>query len=96
MNSERTLIAAILVLGLGVGLVLGYCHDSTIGFNAAHPAAGASLQIVIHTNGWPAMAGLAATVVGTLLLFAALVLAVLKQISDREPAASRSGTVAHY
>ena len=84
MNCERSLIASIVFLGLGLGLILGYCHDSTINFSAAHPASAASLQFVIYTNGWPAMAGLAATVVGILLLFAALVFAVLTQVSSRQ------------
>lgn len=83
MNCARSLIASIVFLGLGLGLIFGYCHDSTIGFNAAHPASAASLQLVIYTNGWPAMAGVAATVIGILLLFAALVFAVLDQISTR-------------
>jgi hypothetical protein len=86
MNCERSVIASIVFLGLGLGLILGYCHDSTISFSAAHPAAGASLQFVIYTNGWPAMAGLAATVVGILLLFAALVFAVLGHMSSRQTA----------
>lgn len=83
MNCERSLIASIAFLGLGIGLILGYCHDSTISFSAAHPAAGASLQFVIYTNGWPAMAGLASTVLGVLLLFAALVFAVLAHMPTR-------------
>jgi hypothetical protein len=81
MNSERALIASIVFLGLGLGLIFGYCHDSTVAFSAAHPAAGASLQIVINTNGWPAMAGTAAAaVIGILLLFAALVYAVVGKV----------------
>ena len=86
MNCERSVIASIVFLGIGLGLILGYCHDSTINFSAAHPASAASLQFVIYTNGWPAMAGLAATVVGILLLFAAFVFAVLTQIASRQTA----------
>lgn len=93
MNCERSLIASIAFLGLGIGLILGYCHDSTISFSAAHPAAGASLQFVIYTNGWPARAGLASTVIGVLLLFAALVFAVLSHAPSRPgaPASAPEG-----
>jgi hypothetical protein len=70
-------IAAIVFLGLGLGLILGYCHDSTISFSTAHPASAATLQFMIYTNGWPAMAGLAAIVAGILPLFAVLAFAVL-------------------
>lgn len=83
MNCERSLIASIVFLGFGLGLILAYCHDSTISFGAAHPSAGASLQFVIYTNGWPAMVGVAATVVGILLLFLALAFAILAHISPR-------------
>jgi len=86
MNSERALIASIVFLGLGLGMILGHLHDSTIGFNGAIPAAGASLQVVLYTNGWPAMIGVAATAIGTLLLLAALVFAVLRILAPKEPA----------
>jgi hypothetical protein len=84
MTSERAVILSVLFLGLGLGLIFGFCHDSTVGFNGSYPAAGASLQVVLHTDGLPAMAGLASTVLGVLFLFAALVLAVLKMLSPRQ------------
>jgi hypothetical protein len=86
-------IASIVFLGLGLGLILGYCHDSTISFSAAHPASAATLQFVIYTNGWPAMAGLGARVVGILLLFAALAFAVLAQIPPRDSAPHENASV---
>jgi len=92
MTCERSVIASIVFLGLGLGLILGYCHDSTISFSAAHPASAATLQFVIYTNGWPA--GLVATVVGILLLFAALAFAVLAQIPPRDAAQHANATVA--
>ena len=49
---------------------------------------------MIYTNGWPAMAGLAATVVGILLLFAALAFAVLAQIPPRDSAQQENASVA--
>jgi len=54
----------------------------------------AALQFVIYSNGWPAMAGLAATVVGVLLLFAALAFAVLAQIPPRDSAQQENASVA--
>jgi len=81
MSCERTLIASIVFLGLGLALILNYGHDSTISLNFAHPSAAAALQFVIYTNGWPAMVGVAATVVGILLLFVALVFAILAHIT---------------
>ena len=83
MSCERSLIASIVFLGLGLALILNYCHDSTISFNFAHPSAAASLQFVIYTDGWPAMAGVSATVVGILLLFVSQAFAILAQITPR-------------
>jgi hypothetical protein len=81
MNADRSLIASILFLAVGLGLIFGYCHDSTVSFGLASPVAGASLQLVINTNGLPAMAGLAFTVAGVVFLLVALVFTVLKLIS---------------
>jgi hypothetical protein len=83
MNAERSLIASILFLGLGLGLIFGFCHDSTVTFGAAYPVAGASLQLVINTNGLPALAGLVSTIAGVLFFFAALVFAVLNLMAQR-------------
>ena len=99
MNAERALIASILFLALGLGLIFGYCHDSTASFSGAYPVAGASLQFVINTNGFPAVAGLAATGAGIVFPFAALVFTVLKLVSPpttehRERARSLSGICA--
>jgi hypothetical protein len=94
MTCERSVIASIVFLGLGLGLILAYCHDSTISFSAAHPASAARLQFVIYTNGWPAMAGLVASVVGILLLFAALAFAVLAQIPPPDRAQRENASLA--
>lgn len=89
MTCARNLVASIVFLGLGIGLVLGYSHDSTIGLTAAHPVTAASLQVIIHTDGWPAMAGVFLVVLGVLLLFIALVQAVLEELGARQGQASR-------
>ena len=92
MNTERSLIASIVFLGLGLGLIFAYCHDSTVSVGAAYPIAGASLQVVINTNGLPAVAGITSTVLGVLFLFAALVFTVLKMISQRTVGQPREGS----
>jgi hypothetical protein len=94
MTSERALIASTLLLGLGLGLIFGFCHDSTVNLSGAYPVAGASLQVVINTNGLPAMAGLASTILGVLFFFGALVLSVLKLVSHQAPAGRESAPVA--
>jgi hypothetical protein len=79
MNCERTLIASVVMLALGLGLIFTYCHG-TIGFNAAYPASGASLQVAINTTGLAAMTGVGSTIIGLLLLIVALIQAVVNQI----------------
>lgn len=79
MTSERTLIAAVVVLAFGLALIFGYCHG-TVGFNAAYPFAGTSLQLAITTAGLPAMAGVGGTVLGVILLLAAFVQAVVREV----------------
>src|SRR5215467_14415497 len=51
MNSERTLLTSILFLLLGLGLIFGYCHG-TVGFSAAYPVSGTSLQVAINSTGF--------------------------------------------
>ena len=84
MNTDRLVIASVVSLALGLGLIFGYCHG-TAGFSAAYPVAGASLQLSLTTTGLPAMAGFAFTVVGILLLIWALVDAVVRQIELHAP-----------
>lgn len=79
MNSERSLIASVIFLLIGLGLIFGYCHG-TIGLNGAYPIAGAAVEVSIKTTGWPAVVGLSATLVGVVLLVVALVQAVVGQM----------------
>ena len=86
MNSERTLLSSILFLLLGLGLIFGYCHG-TVGFSAAFPVSGASLRVAINTTGSAAMAGVASTLIGILLLITATLQAIVGQV--RSPGEKR-------
>jgi hypothetical protein len=92
MNSERTLIASVVFLALGLGLIFAYCHG-TIGFGAAYPVSGASMQISINTTGLPAMAGVGSTLLGVLLLLTAFVQAMVGQIRWPGERASQTHSV---
>ncbi|MFZ0808647.1 MAG: hypothetical protein WAN03_20805 [Candidatus Sulfotelmatobacter sp.] len=83
MKAERILIAAVVFLAVGLGLIFGYSHG-TAGFSAAYPFSGASLQIAINTTGLPAMTGFAATMLGVILLAIALVQAIFAELSPGE------------
>ncbi len=79
MNCERSLIAAVVFLATGIGLIFGFTHG-TVGFGAAYPIAGTSFEISLKTMGAPALGGVIATLLGILLLLIALVQAVVAQI----------------
>ena len=76
MNCERSLIASIVFLATGLGLIFGDCQG-TIGLSGAYPVAGAALEVSIKTTGLPAITGVAATLIGVVLLIVALVQAVV-------------------
>jgi hypothetical protein len=89
MRSDRPLIVSVLLLASGLSLIFGYC-TGTAGFNAAYPAAGASLHFAITTMGPAAMGGVVLTSLGLLMLVWALICAIVGQIQmisspDRVP-----------
>jgi hypothetical protein len=67
MRVDRPLIGAVVFLGVGLGLIIGYCHGTT-GFNAAYPFAGSTLHIDLTTTGPAVLGGVVSTAVGVLLL----------------------------
>ena len=79
MNCERSLIASVVFLATGLGLIFGYCNG-TIGLSGAYPIAGAAVEVSIKTTGLPAVLGLSATLIGVVLLLVALVQAVVGQV----------------
>ena len=78
MKSDYLLIGSALLLAIGLGLILGYTHGSA-GFNAAYPVSGASLQVSIKTTGLPAMVGVPLSLLGVMLLIAAIISAIARQ-----------------
>jgi len=78
MNAERNLIVSIVLMIAGLGLIFGYSHGA-VTFSAAYPVSATGLQIDLKKTGLPASAGLAATLLGTTLLPAAAVQAILAQ-----------------
>jgi hypothetical protein len=70
------LVAAVVCLAVGLGVLFAYCHGST-GVQFAYPVAGASVHIDMTTTGLPAIAGLALTVIGAFLLIVATMIALI-------------------
>jgi hypothetical protein len=90
MKSDYVLIGSVLSLAIGLGLIFGYTHGSVL-FSAANPVSGASLQVSINTTGLPAMVGVPLTLLGLLLLIAAVVSAIVRTLpSGRQPALPQS------
>jgi len=79
MKPDRPLIASLLALAGGLGLILGYC-SGTSSFNAAYPFSGSILHIDITTTGPGVLGGLALIALGLLLMAWALIAAVISQI----------------
>ena len=82
MKSDYVLIGSVFLLAIGLGLIFGYAQG-TAGFSAAYPVSGASLQVSIKTTGLPAMLGFSLTLVGVLLLIAAVISAIVGQIPGK-------------
>ena len=91
MTLERVLIGSVIFLAIGLGLIFGYTHG-TVGFSAAYPTSGASLQVSLNTTGTPAMAGVGLTLLGLVLLLWALVEAILRQMQGPPLGSKREGS----
>jgi hypothetical protein len=78
MSVDRLLIASVLCLSAGLGLIFGYCHGN-VGANAGWPLDGCSLQINITTTGPGALGGLVLTILGVLLLVCSTLVAIVHQ-----------------
>lgn len=78
MRPDRPLIAAVLLLGFGLGLIFGYCHG-TAGVNAAYPFSNCSVNLCTTTTGPGALGGLGLVLLGAVLLIWTFVLALVSQ-----------------
>jgi hypothetical protein len=76
MRSDRSLILAVIFLGAGLGLIIGYCNGTT-GFNAAYPFSGSTLHLELTTTGPAVLGGLAALAIGVLFLVWAFLAAIV-------------------
>jgi hypothetical protein len=70
------LIAAVVCLAAGVGLIFGFCNGTT-GLSLGSPISASSLHFDITTTGVPALAGIALTGIGAFLLAVATVIALV-------------------
>jgi hypothetical protein len=78
MKSDRMVIGAVLFLAAGVGLIFGYC-DGTTGLSLGYPVSATKLHVDITTTGVPVLVGLPLIGAGALLLFIALIAAIVSQ-----------------
>ncbi len=88
MKSDRLVIAAVLFLAAGLGLLFGFT-DGTTGLNVGYPFSETRLHVDITTTGIPALVGMPLVAAGALLLFFALVAAIVSQF-QRPPEAPLS------
>lgn len=84
MKPDRFVIASVLFLSTGLGLIFGYCNG-TAGMSASFPLSGASLSICTTTTGPGALGGVALTATGVLLLLCALLLSIVGQFRKKAP-----------
>ena len=84
MKSDRMVIAAVLFLAAGLGLLFGFC-DGTTALNVAYPFSRTSMHLDITSTGIPVLAGLPLVAAGALLLLFAFVAAIAAQFHRSEP-----------
>jgi hypothetical protein len=78
MKSDRLVIAAVLFLAGGLGLLFGFTNGTTA-LNVAYPFDQTRLYMDITTTGIPALIGVPFLAAGALLLFFALIAAIASQ-----------------
>jgi hypothetical protein len=76
MRSDRPLVLAVIFLGAGLGVLIGYCNGST-GFSASYPFTGSILHLDMTTTGVGVVGGMVATAIGLLLLVWAFLAAIV-------------------
>jgi len=83
MRVDRPLIGAVIFLGAGLALILGYCHGAT-GFNLAYPFAGSMLHFDMTTTGPAVPGGIVCLAIGALLLIWASLAALVSLFTFTE------------
>jgi hypothetical protein len=90
------LIGAVLFLGAGLALIIGYCHGTT-GFSAAYPFSGSILHLEMTETGPGVLGGLLLMVIGALFLVWAFLAALVSLFTwQDEPRAVRERVVERY
>lgn len=84
MKSDRTVIAAVLFLAGGLGLLIAHV-DGTTGLSVAYPVTATKLHADVTVTGWPVLAGVPMVAAGLLLLVIALIVAIVSQFRAPEP-----------
>lgn len=67
MRAARPVIGAVILVGVGLGLILAYCNGNS-GLSAAYPLAGSKLHVDLTLTGPAALGGVACLATGALLL----------------------------
>lgn len=84
MALGRSLIAAVLFLGVGIWVLFAWCHG-TIGFSFGYPLSGNKFNMEMTTIGIPMLVGLFLALLGLLLFLIAFVTAVVAQFRAPKP-----------
>ncbi len=84
MKSDRLVIAAVLLLAGGLGLLIGFMNGAT-GLSVGYPFSETRLHLDITTAGIPVLVGVPLVAAGAVLLFFALVAAVASQFNRPQP-----------
>lgn len=87
MNHQKMVIGSVLFLVVGLTWIVSFWNGS-LGFSAAHPVAGSKFSIDIAVTGWPALGGVALTILGAILLLLSAVLSVIDLATARQIAVS--------
>jgi hypothetical protein len=96
MRVDRPLIGAILFLGGGLAVIIGYCHGATA-FGAAYPFTQSMLHIELTTTGPGVVGGLALMAIGALFLVWAFLAAIVSLFTwEESPRAGRERFSGRY